>query len=45
MLVNVNKVYSYIQSNNLEKKSELPTRTLSRCVCVHKRMNDNNGNQ
>ena len=31
MLVNVDKVYSYIQSNNLEKKSEL-LRTLSRCV-------------
>ena len=35
MLVNVDKVYSYIQSNNFEKKSELP-RTLSRCVCPQK---------
>ena len=35
MLVNVDKVYRYIQSNNLEKKSELP-RTLSRCVCPQK---------
>ena len=32
MLVNADKVYSYIQSNNFEKKPELP-RTLSRCVC------------
>ena len=35
MLVNVDKVYSYIQSNNLENKSELP-RTLNRCVCPQK---------
>ena len=35
MLVNVGKVYSYIQSNNLEKKIKLP-RTLSRCVCPQK---------
>ena len=34
MLVNADKVYSYIQSNNFEKKSELP-RTL-RCVCPQK---------
>ena len=34
MLVNADKVYSYIQSNNFEK-SELP-RTLSRCVCPQK---------
>ena len=33
MLVNADKVY--IQSNNFEKKSELP-RTLSRCVCPQK---------
>ena len=35
MLVNADKVYSYIQSNNFEKKSELPG-TLSRCVCPQK---------
>ena len=34
MLVNADKVYSYIQSNKFEKKSELP-RTL-RCVCPQK---------
>ena len=43
MLVNVDKVYSYIQSNNFEKKSELLRHSPD--MYVHKRMNENNGNQ
>ena len=35
MLVNVDRICSYIQSKDFEKKSELP-RTLSRCVCSQK---------
>ena len=35
MLVNVERVYSYIPSKDFEKKSELP-KTLSRCVCPQK---------
>ena len=43
MLVNVDKVYSYIQSNNLEKNLNYLGHSAD--VYVHKRMNDNNGNQ
>ena len=44
MLVNAYKVYSYIQSNNFEKKN-LNYLGHSADVYVHKRMNNNKGNQ
>ena len=36
MLVNVDRVYSYIQSKDFEKFFEKLSRTLSRCVCLQK---------